>query len=112
MTRTTRFDIARPVDSLAKNYNVTPGKYRTNIWADYLDLDYNLELANYWPPYVTEIISNTDSATKRLNKGNADISRPIDTGFVRKFDSNAYVIDTTLYFAEDYTSDGVTTSTF
>ena len=112
LTRTTRFDIARPADAIGKNYNVKAGYYRTNIWSDYLDLEFNNDLANYYPPYVTEFMVSVDAATKRLNKGRTELPRATDAGFVRKFDSGAYVIDTSPYFAEDYTSDGVTISTF
>jgi hypothetical protein len=112
LTITTRFDVARPADLIGKNYNVKAGYYRTNIWSDYLDLEFNNELANYYPPYVTEFMVSTDSVTKGINKGRTEIPRATDSGFVRKFDSNAYVIDTSPYFAEDYISDGVTTSTF
>ena len=111
-TRTTKFDTYKAVDTLAKTYTVTPGNYRTKIWSDYNDLEYYNEIANYWPPYVTELLATTDSVTRSLNKGISDSSRMSESGIIRKYDSGAYVIDTSPYFASDYTEEGVTTSTF
>jgi hypothetical protein len=109
--KTTKFDNVIYSDNRSLKYTINPGNYRARVWDDFGELDYN-EITQNYIPYVTELILPTETLTKSLNKGRTELPRATDAGYARKFDSGAYVIDSSPYFASDYTSDGVTTSTF
>jgi hypothetical protein len=109
--KTTKFDNVIYSDNRSLKYTINPGNYRARVWDDFGELNYN-EITQNYIPYVTELILPTDTLTKSLNKGRTELPRATDAGYARKFDSGAYVIDSSPYFASDYTSDGVTTSTF
>lgn len=111
--RTTRFDIGRANDAVGKRYNVVPGELKSRTWYDFNEFEITNALAQYWPPYVVEPAYVGDSITTRLiGKGLVETPISNDSGTVRVFSSNSYVRDTSPYFAEDYTIDGITTSTF
>lgn len=110
--RTTRFDIGRAQDAVGKNYNVSPGDFKSRTWFDFNEIDVPTGLTQYWTPYSFEPARAFDSATRNLNKGLKEIPKAKDSGSVRVFSSNAYVRDTSPYYAEDYTIEGVTTVTF
>jgi hypothetical protein len=107
-----KFDNASYSDSTSKQWNRKPGSYSTRIWSDFNEFNPGYDIAQYYDPYTTELLNPVDTATKRLNKGITENPKSNDSGSVRNFNSGAYVIDTSPYFLEDYTADGVTTSTF
>jgi hypothetical protein len=110
--KTIRFDKVTYSDTVGRQFNKTAGKYKTSIWTDFLELDSSQDLAQYYPPYVTEMLRTADGSTRRLNKGLSENPVSADSGTVRVFDNDSYFIDSSPYYAEDYMSDGITTSTF
>jgi hypothetical protein len=110
--KTIKFDNASYSDSTSRQWNRKPGSYSTRIWSDFNEFNPGYDIAQYYDPYTTELLNPVDTATKRLNKGITENPKSNDSGSVRNFNSGAYVIDTSPYFLEDYTADGVTTSTF
>lgn len=110
--KTIKFDSYGATDAIGKTYTVAPGNYRTRIWGDFAELDYYNDITQSYTPYTTENINPFEAITKRLNKSITEIPRASDSGFVRNFNNNAYYVDTSPYYASDYYSDGVTTSTF
>ena len=110
--KTTKFDVARTFDSSSRQYNVAAGTYRTRIWGDFAELDYYNEITNSWTPFTTEYMVAMDTAKRNLNKGLQENPRSVDSGTVRNFKSDSYIIDSSPYFASDYLSDGIVTSTF
>ena len=108
-----KFDLAVPVDSRKSQLHKAGGSFKTKIWSDYLEITspFN-ELTQYWPDYVTDRVAAVSDTTIRLNKPLAETPRSSDHGLVTVSNSDAYLIDTSPYFAEQYLGDGVTASTF